>query len=761
MDFIFRNNGRNNKSNARHFIFLLILVVSLFFLCFANTFNKASAAPPSGSNVTVTSPTAGSTVSSNVTISGTYSSAYGLQISFNAGTFYDIHMNPNGDESGTWSYTLDISKYSGNVEIIVRGYDVSSRYFVWGTPVNITVNNNAASVPVVMVTSPSDASSVSGTVPINITVTDANAISSVQVRINGGAWQAATSTGGNNWTYSWSTTGLGNITSSIETQATNSLGIVGKSSTTYVKVGTGTNDPVVTRQLDRSMWIWEPASVNLVENASSKTLLQQFTNDLNAMPNKVHTLYLYADQYDGGFPLLDNPAGYRTLISWAHANGYYVHALLGSSFYDAPFYAYTRYQQKAVGLTENIINYNIASAPNERFDGINVDIEPHGLPDWVTGSPSVQVQYLTMLQKMENRVKLSGENLILGPAIPRWFDSNTECKSITFNGKKQNMAYHVIDIADYVSIMDYRNVAGGPSGIISNVTIEMSYADSTGKPIILGVETDDVNASGDPGKISFYSVGRTVMEGELSQVYTAFASDSAFKGIAMHHYDSFRFLKTIWSPTGTSWTPGTGTSTPSTVAGLTATNYDYSRNDLHWNRSSDTGTDVDHYNVYRSTTSGFTPSSGNLVKSSRFNFAKDSGLLASTTYYYKVTAVNAYGNEGIASSQVSIATPAGSSLQPMHISVFTMTGTTIGSVSLKVVNASGQPIIGAIVQGNFDSAADAKSYGKTNSSGIYTDNSNSISQTTGTISFVPERIIAPGYYWASSLDIAHAVSESW
>src|SRR5271163_932025 len=62
------------------------------------------------------------------------------------------------------------------------------------------------------------------------------------------------------------------------------------------------------------------------------------------------------------------------------------------------------------------------------------------------------------------------------------------------------------------------------------------------------------------------------------------------------------------------------------------------------------------YNLYGSTTSGFAPSASNLLASGLTNTAySNTGLAASTTYYYVVEAVDGYGASG-SSAQASAET---------------------------------------------------------------------------------------------------------
>src|SRR5207244_8111347 len=72
---------------------------------------------------------------------------------------------------------------------------------------------------------------------------------------------------------------------------------------------------------------------------------------------------------------------------------------------------------------------------------------------------------------------------------------------------------------------------------------------------------------------------------------------------------------------------------------------------LSWDASTD-NVGVTNYNVYRSTTSGFTPSAANRVAQPASTGYTDSGLAAGT-YYYLVIAQDAAGNVSVSSNQAS------------------------------------------------------------------------------------------------------------
>jgi hypothetical protein len=102
---------------------------------------------------------------------------------------------------------------------------------------------------------------------------------------------------------------------------------------------------------------------------------------------------------------------------------------------------------------------------------------------------------------------------------------------------------------------------------------------------------------------------------------------------------------------------GSCTTVPSAPSGLTATTSSSSVINLSWTAdTAPANCTISSYNVFRSTTSGFTPSSGNQIASGVTATSYSStGLTASTTYYYKIEAVDAAGTSA-ASAQASATT---------------------------------------------------------------------------------------------------------
>jgi len=95
---------------------------------------------------------------------------------------------------------------------------------------------------------------------------------------------------------------------------------------------------------------------------------------------------------------------------------------------------------------------------------------------------------------------------------------------------------------------------------------------------------------------------------------------------------------------------GADTTPPANPSGVSAT-AGAGKVTLSWTNPTDT--DLDHVNIYRSTTEG---TRGDKEVSSAQESYEDTGLTAGTVYYYTLTAVDAVGNESSGTSQVS-ATP--------------------------------------------------------------------------------------------------------
>ncbi|HEY6249757.1 MAG TPA: glycosyl hydrolase [Candidatus Angelobacter sp.] len=146
---------------------------------------------------------------------------------------------------------------------------------------------------------------------------------------------------------------------------------------------------------------------------------------------------------------------------------------------------------------------------------------------------------------------------------------------------------------------------------------------------------------------------------------------------------------------------GTPPPPPAAPSNLSATAVSSSQINLSWQASPTAGVT---YNVHRSITSGFTPSSTNLVASGvNGTTFSNTGLQASTTFFYLVTAVNSNG-ESAPTNQASATTQAGGGIRVGN-TLFILAGATqtnIGSLSFSAGSGAASDVIPADNGTTFD-----------------------------------------------------------
>lgn len=280
----------------------------------------------------------------------------------------------------------------------------------------------------------------------------------------------------------------------------------------------------------RAIWIWEDDTFRLLENESIRRTTFDFLTE-----RKVSTLYLYADSYQGKNILVSEPAKYRAFIKKAHECGFKVQALLGSAYLRTQEYILPEKREPALRMFQAIIDFNKSSPGESKFDGVNVDIEPHLLPDWKERRTERSLQFLDLAAAFMEMKRESGETLAVGPAMPFWFDGI----EITWRDQTKMLSEHAQEIFDYVALMDYRNLAHGSDGIISHARDELVYADKIGREVVVGVET----GRSSPAKVTFHGKKLAVMEGELEKAESEFRKHESFAGFAIHHLSTYRAMK--------------------------------------------------------------------------------------------------------------------------------------------------------------------------------------------------------------------------
>ncbi len=279
-----------------------------------------------------------------------------------------------------------------------------------------------------------------------------------------------------------------------------------------------------------AVWIWEADTFHLLEDPAWTAEVAGFLE-----AQRVGTLYLYADGYEGRNPLQDAPDRYHALLADLHRRGFRVEALLGSAPLDSRAYVLPERSADARAMLQRVLDYNRASAAPGRFDGVHLDIEPYTLAAWNDRTrEALAVRYLDRSAEWLAMARAADPSLRMGAAIPFWYDGF----EVDWRGRRRPMNEHVQDLYDYVAIMDYRNRAAGPDGIVAHAQPELAYGDLSGHAVVVGLETGPA----EPAKVTFHGLGATALGREMAAARARFTPHRSFAGFALHHLGTWMAL---------------------------------------------------------------------------------------------------------------------------------------------------------------------------------------------------------------------------
>ena len=276
-----------------------------------------------------------------------------------------------------------------------------------------------------------------------------------------------------------------------------------------------------------ALWVWEEDSYALLEQPAQASEALRFFKRQG-----IGSVYLYADAHEGRNLLLERPQLYAQLIARLRREGIGVHALLGSWPLHTERYIFPENRPQALQMVQRVLDYNRAAAPEARFEGINLDIEPHVLEDWSARREHYLQQFLQLSEAWMALKRQHNQTLQIGPAIAFWLDGIP----VRHAGRTKPASEHLQDIYDHVVLMDYRDRADGPDGILSHAQDEIAYGRKIGKPVWIGLET----APNEIRKLTFFYKRPHEMAREMARVCEQLAGEAAFGGFAIHHYRSYR-----------------------------------------------------------------------------------------------------------------------------------------------------------------------------------------------------------------------------
>jgi hypothetical protein len=282
----------------------------------------------------------------------------------------------------------------------------------------------------------------------------------------------------------------------------------------------------------RALWVWDPGP--LLSDASARRQFLEFCR-----VQAIDIAWLHVARSAGG-SRLQHEDDWRELLQDAHRSAVKIHALDGD-----PAYVLRERHYVVLDLVDTIIRFNRESSPDQRFDGIHLDNEPHLLAGWQLPSVRVRLltEYLELNARVQRVVRAEG-GLEYGVDIPFWWQdrdeqSGTAIGDVMFDGVRKAASFHILDLVDNVGIMDYRNVAGGDDGIIAHARALLEYGKGTTAKVFVGVETSPVARVESP-KVTFDGRSNAEMDRELALAHAAFTNYRSYAGFAIHHYVPYR-----------------------------------------------------------------------------------------------------------------------------------------------------------------------------------------------------------------------------
>lgn len=235
----------------------------------------------------------------------------------------------------------------------------------------------------------------------------------------------------------------------------------------------------------------------------------------------------------------------KRFVARASNLGFAVHAVAGG-----PNWTDTAHRYLGPKLVELVADYNVAAAPNERLQGVQLDIEPYVDPSFFDDVETSLQDYLSTLQSIVDRyervrTQAGNSGLRLGFAIPFWFDGVPEAPAVEFGPEHKTApaAFHLIDMLRalpeaYVLVMAYRNFTSGPDGSIEHVRSEFDYARQAGAAcgIVVGQEFGQVY----PEKLSFWWAGRAAFRQAAEEIAAAYGQRPQFRGLSVNDMSSYQ-----------------------------------------------------------------------------------------------------------------------------------------------------------------------------------------------------------------------------
>lgn len=211
----------------------------------------------------------------------------------------------------------------------------------------------------------------------------------------------------------------------------------------------------------RGLWVW---NVKPLRNKKEQDFLLSFLK-----ARSVQDLFLFTPQEW----LQPQASSLQEFLKKSHMAGIHVHALNGE-----PAWVQPESRQEAKTFLNSLQAYQQRVSPEEQFDALHLDVEPHALPGWSTDEqPRLATQYLDFLKWVKTQIPSDQLPLIVD--TPYWFDR--------INIEETSLLARVWDLADQVVFMAYRN---SPQKVLKSLQEEFRLHAQNPKPFWVGISAE-------------------------------------------------------------------------------------------------------------------------------------------------------------------------------------------------------------------------------------------------------------------------------
>jgi len=286
----------------------------------------------------------------------------------------------------------------------------------------------------------------------------------------------------------------------------------------------------------RGMWIYKTDAIAPSTEASDQLFDFCEKRHITDLFWQVHFTKL-----PEGARALENMDVTRAFLARAHARSLHIHALFGD-----PSHTLKAKHAIVIASTDGVIAFNRDGPAYARFDGVHLDIEPHGLPQWKKADLAQKCDLLSQFVEVNHqaatRVHATDPGLFYGADIVFWLDkTNDHGKAVypvTYQGMTKDAAKHLLDVVDQVAIMSYRNTAEGQNGIVALVAKTIAYADTGKGKVFVGAKMADIG----PKLESFYGQTESQMMASLQTVDETYRPHPGYAGLAFFMYEAFKTM---------------------------------------------------------------------------------------------------------------------------------------------------------------------------------------------------------------------------